>query len=402
MKKKSLATMLLLLAGLALTAFAQSQVQTARREDRDLVERELRTRINNDERRNYEVQVTRAETFYLSRTENGIRGRARISNDRNTWREVSFDGVIDLRRNQISNLRWQYEDRLDDRRDDRRYDDRGYDDRRQSGNSSGVLRSGRYEFQLVATNRFLAVGSDRRTMVQSSASGRATQWDIEDAGNGAYYIRSADTGDVMTVQGRGENGDTVGVARQVRGDVNQLWIIKSGPDNGYHFTTQRGKALDSPSSARGDGGRMQVYSFNGESNQRFRARLISDSGAGFGRDRDRDRSDRDLSNRDRDRNYGGPGSLSWRGRVDDVTVLEIRDRSVSDRVISGRPAENVRSSFNGSLPNREVTVSVEKRRGRGEVRVVEQPSRRNNYTAVIHIRDSSGGADDYEIEVRWN
>lgn len=401
MKKKSLATMLLLPA-LLTAAFAQAQVQTARREDRELVERELRTRINNDERRTYEVQVTRAETYYLSRTENGIRGRARISNDRNTWREVSFEGVIDLRRNQISNLRWQYDDRADDRRDDRRYDDRGYDDRRQSGNSSGVLRSGRYEFQLVATNRFLAVGRDLRTVVQSGAAGRAAQWDIEDAGNGAYYIRSADTGDVMTIQGRGENGDTVGLARQVRGDVNQLWILKPGPDNGYHFTTQRGKAMDSPSSARGDGGRMQVYNFNGEANQRFRARLISESGGDLGRDRGRDRSGRDLSNRDRERNSGGPGSLTWRGRVDDVTVLEIRDRYVSDRVISGRPAENIRSNFNGALPNREVTVSVEKRRGRGEVRVVEQPSRRNNYTAVIHIRDSSGGADDYEIEVRWN
>jgi len=51
------------------------------------------------------------------------------------------------------------------------------------------------------------------------------------------------------------------------------------------------------------------------------------------------------------------------------------------------------------------TVSVEKRRGRGEVRVVEQPTRRNNYTAVIQIRDCQaartitrlkcGGIDQY-------
>ena len=124
--------------------------------------------------------------------------------------------------------------------------------------------------------------------------------------------------------------------------------------------------------------------------------LINESNSG-GNDRSRDR-DRN----DRDRDSGQSGIRTWRGRVDDVIVLEIRDRSVRDRVISGRPAESVRFDFGASLPSREVNVSVEKRNGRGEVRVVEQPSRRNGYTAIIQIRDSSGGADDYEIEVRWN
>ncbi|MEK7829497.1 MAG: hypothetical protein AAB401_00340, partial [Acidobacteriota bacterium] len=118
-----------------------------------------------------------------------------------------------------------------------------------------------------------------------------------------------------------------------------------------------------------------------------------------GRDRDFGRS------RDRD-SYGGSGQTSgvmtWRGRVDDVTVLEIRDRSVRDRVISGQPAVRVDYDFGSALPRSEVRVSVDKRKGRGEVRVVEQPNRRNGFTALIEIRDSSGGAADYEIEVRWN
>jgi hypothetical protein len=185
-------------------------------------------------------------------------------------------------------------------------------------------------------------------------------------------------------------------------DQNQLWLIKPGPDNGYYFTTQRNLSLDSPSSARGDGGRIQIYNSNGEANQRFRLRLISDSNVANPGGPGRDRNDRDRDQYGRDRNNSGVGSLTWRGRVDDVTVLEIRDRTVRDRVISGRPAEGVRADFTSALPNREVTVSVEKRRGRGDVRVVEQPTSRNNYTAVIQIRDSSGGADEYEIEVRWN
>ena len=44
---------------------------------------------------------------------------------------------------------------------------------------------------------------------------------------------------------------------------------------------------------------------------------------------------------------------------------------------------------------------VRKLEGRGQIGIVQQPSRRNGYTAVIAINDESGGADDYEIEVAW-
>lgn len=406
MKRITPITLFLLLIGLAGAALAQynqnqtqrqpppqrqtePQAQAARREDRELAQRELRDRIARDERRECEVQIERAETYYISRTESGIRGRARVTMNRSAPRDVKFEGVIDIRRNIINNLRWDYETGPG-------YGNPGGNP---GGGQPGVLRAGRYEIQLVATSRLLSVGSDGRTVVQSSRGGRYSQWDIEDAGNGYFYIRASDTGDVLAVQGRGENGDSVVLVRQRRGDETQLWLVKPGPDNGYYFTTARGKSLDSPSSARQDGGRIQIYNSNGEANQRFRLRLINESNYG-GNDRGRDR---DRNDRDRDTGQsGGAGRLTWRGRVDDVIMLEIRDRTVRDRVVSGRAAEAVRFDFGASLPSRDVSVLVDKRQGRGEVRVVEQPSRRNNYTAVIQIRDSSGGADDYEIEVRWN
>lgn len=395
MKKQNLIVLLLLFAGLAGSALAQ-QYQQARREDRDLIQRELRNRISSDERRDYDVRIESAETAYQSRDENLIRGRARLSGSGYGQQFVWYEGIIDSRRNRVSNLSWGYEDNRNRNRDQGRYNDR---------NSSGVLREGRYEMELVATRRLLSVARDGRTVVQASGSGRYSQWDVQDAGNGYYYILSADTGEALTVAGRGESGDDVVLVRLRRGDENQLWQIRPGPDNGYWFTTRRGKSLDSPSSARQDGGRMQIYNHNGEANQRFVLRSVDS----YGQDRDRNR-DRDYRGRDRDRDQsfggfggsGGSGGMTWRGRVDDVTVLEIRDRSVRDRVVSGQPAQRVDYNFSSALPRSEVRVSVDKRKGRGEVRVVEQPNRRNGYTAVIEIRDSSGGAADYEIEVRWN
>ena len=46
-------------------------------------------------------------------------------------------------------------------------------------------------------------------------------------------------------------------------------------------------------------------------------------------------------------------------------------------------------------------MSVNKRNGRGQVSVIDQPNQSNNYTAIIKIDDDKGGADDYEIEVEW-
>ena len=402
MKKHNLIALFLMLAGLAGGALAQ-QYQQARQEDRNLIQRELRTRISADERRDYDVQIDRAETWYISRNESGIRGRARINSNRsNDWRVISFEGVIDVRRNIVNNLRWQYDNQYD-RRDDRYGQQPPYGQQPQYGQQqTGVLRSGRYEIELVATRRMLSVSTDGRTVVQASGNGRLSQWDIEDAGNGYFYITSVSSGEAMTASGRGESGDTVVLARLRRGDQNQMWQIRQGPDNGYYFTTQRGKALDSPSSARSEGGRMQIYNSNGEANQRFILRSVDNYG---GRDQNYNR-DRDNRGRDRDQSFGGygqqTGSVIWRGRVDDVTVLEIRDRTIRDRVVSGQPAQGVNFNFTSALPRNEVNVTVDKRRGRGEVRVVEQPSRRNGYTAIIEIRDSSGGSSDYEIEVRWN
>ena len=99
--------------------------------------------------------------------------------------------------------------------------------------------------------------------------------------------------------------------------------------------------------------------------------------------------------------YSGPGNMRWRGRVDDYVELRIQGNRVRSIERGGAPTYNEQASFSSPLPRADVRVDVKKRDGRGRVSLLEQPSRYNNYTAVIRIDDNKGGADDYEIEMQW-
>jgi hypothetical protein len=98
---------------------------------------------------------------------------------------------------------------------------------------------------------------------------------------------------------------------------------------------------------------------------------------------------------------GGNGQLSWRGTVDDYVQLVIRDDYVETRVLGGQDYNNADYRFSAPLPRRRVNVNVNKLRGRGDVRVAQQPSQFNDWTAIIEIRDKKSGADQFEVEINW-
>ena len=96
------------------------------------------------------------------------------------------------------------------------------------------------------------------------------------------------------------------------------------------------------------------------------------------------------------------GRVSWRGTVDDDVHLVIREDRVEVRTIGGSEYSDATYNFTSPLPRRRgLNVSAVKLKGRGDVRVLQQPSRDNDFTAVVQIRDSGGGARQYEIEVTW-
>lgn len=98
---------------------------------------------------------------------------------------------------------------------------------------------------------------------------------------------------------------------------------------------------------------------------------------------------------------GRGGRMTWKGRVDDDVRITIRGGTADVETLGGTPYYDSQPNFAASLPARRVTVRLNVKRSRGEVYIEQQPSRENNFAAVIRIRDSRGGASDYEFELTW-
>lgn len=95
------------------------------------------------------------------------------------------------------------------------------------------------------------------------------------------------------------------------------------------------------------------------------------------------------------------GRVLWRGRVDDRIQLKIRANFGDTTTISGSNFGPGTYNFTSGLPEKNVEVSINKKKGRGSATVIQQPSRANNYTVVIEVSDSSAGAKDYELDIYW-
>ena len=95
------------------------------------------------------------------------------------------------------------------------------------------------------------------------------------------------------------------------------------------------------------------------------------------------------------------GQLRWSGNVDDRATVTLHGRDVRTDTNSGKSVENVSSQIFGRLPtDHPVFVSLDKR-GRGMVRVVQQPRPFNNFTTVVRIHDPQPGTGQYRFTLNW-
>jgi hypothetical protein len=98
---------------------------------------------------------------------------------------------------------------------------------------------------------------------------------------------------------------------------------------------------------------------------------------------------------------GRGGRMTWRGRVDDDVRITIRGGVADVETLGGTPYNDSQPNFSASLPSRRVNVRLVVKKARGEVFIEQQPSRDNDFSAVVRIRDTRGGASDYEFELVW-
>jgi len=67
---------------------------------------------------------------------------------------------------------------------------------------------------------------------------------------------------------------------------------------------------------------------------------------------------------------------------------------------SGKDLGQGNYQFTSRRP-RNAQVSVRRIKGRNDIEITEQPSRYNDYKAVIRITDRRGGSDQTEVVVSW-
>lgn len=96
-----------------------------------------------------------------------------------------------------------------------------------------------------------------------------------------------------------------------------------------------------------------------------------------------------------DRSRGDRALFTWTGRVDREVLIVVRGREVRTRGFDAALPNRTRVS--AALPQSSANVVVEVNDGRGDVDVIEQPSARNGYQAVLRVRDPRAGADNYRL-----
>jgi hypothetical protein len=98
----------------------------------------------------------------------------------------------------------------------------------------------------------------------------------------------------------------------------------------------------------------------------------------------------------------GKGQCDIRLQVDGEAEVSIRGDQAIIRTISGRDARDDGSECNALLPNREATgFHFQVIESRNEIRLTAEPSRRNQFAAIVHIRDTSGGEGRYHFRLSW-
>jgi hypothetical protein len=98
----------------------------------------------------------------------------------------------------------------------------------------------------------------------------------------------------------------------------------------------------------------------------------------------------------------GSGHFQWQGIVDGSDNIRLRASYVDMVHLTSGQVQQATYQLSAPLPLRPVQVSLRKVRGRGQIRLLEQPTASNNYTAVVQVNDQGeSGNAWYEFTLDW-
>lgn len=95
------------------------------------------------------------------------------------------------------------------------------------------------------------------------------------------------------------------------------------------------------------------------------------------------------------------GSVTWSGTVDETTIVTLHGSDVRTQVVSGKSSGDANVQVAGRLPDRPMRLVLRRRQGRGEIRIVQQPNPRNNFTGRVRIHDPQAGSSFYSFVLVW-
>lgn len=99
--------------------------------------------------------------------------------------------------------------------------------------------------------------------------------------------------------------------------------------------------------------------------------------------------------------YGQQELFEWQGRVDREIRIQMNGDGASVIQIGNNERTNGRVRSVAAMPNQDGYITVQQIEGRGTVDVVQQPTDRNGYNAIIRLRDPESGAAMYRIVAYW-
>lgn len=96
------------------------------------------------------------------------------------------------------------------------------------------------------------------------------------------------------------------------------------------------------------------------------------------------------------------GHFQWQGMVDGSDNIRLHGSNVNVTHLSAGLIQQATHQLSAALPYSPVQVTMNKVRGRGQIRLLEQPTASNNYTAVVQVNDRAmPGSGWYEFTLDW-